>query len=433
VELRVPMLIRFAVENHLSIRERQELSLVASPLKDKGADLIDTVYEGVHFLPAALLYGGNASGKSNFISAINYVKYLVRFSHERGRPEGGIPRSPFLLDEDSRKAPSTFDLEFIVGGTRFNYGFSVNNISFSGEWLYAFPSRKKQTWYIRDDDRKHIYFGKQLRGASKVIESLTRSNSLFLSVAAQNAHKQLMPIYTFFQNIHFNSGTENSAGDAFTTFARGEIDRRIVSFLAHADIGIVDYKFEDRLSDSDSSAIINEIFDVLKKHYNSSDLNFNVNDLAIKQISLGHRTEEGSHRFLELRMESSGTLRLLILLKNIFVALDQGSVAIIDELDASLHTLLSERIITLFNSKKMNPRGAQLIATTHDTNLLRGNVLRRDQIWFVEKNKNGATVIYPLTDIKTRNSDNIEKGYLQGRFGAIPFGSPIENLIDPRS
>ena len=127
-------------------------------------------------------------------------------------------------------------------------------------------------------------------------------------------------------------------------------------------------------------------------------------------------------------MESAGTLRLLMVLSLVFRALDDGAPVVIDELDASLHTLASEAVVLLFCSKKTNPKGAQLIATTHDTNLLDSQMLRRDQVWFTEKDAYGATLLFPLTEIRTRSSDNLEKGYLQGRYGAIPVTDPISAL-----
>ena len=149
--------------------------------------------------------------------------------------------------------------------------------------------------------------------------------------------------------------------------------------------------------------------------------------MEFKEISLGHQAA-ADIQFLDIKRESAGTLRLLVLLKPIFEALDNGFLVVIDELDASLHTYLAEQIVALFNSKKTNPKGAQLIATTHDTNLLCADYLRRDQVWFVEKDRNGASTLYPLTDIRTRAADNLEKGYLQGRFGAVPFRGPIDRL-----
>jgi AAA15 family ATPase/GTPase len=419
------MLIRFGVENHLSIADRQELSLVASPLKDQTVALIQFPKVDVELLPAAIIYGANASGKSNFISAMAYLQQSVRFSHERGSPSGGLPRSPFLLDSRMRSAPSKFDVDFVLDGVRYQYGFSANDEIYLDEWLYAFPAGKRQTWFVREPTKENIYFGKNLKGSTRTIEALMRKNSLFLSVAAQNAHEQLNPIFQSLTNFRFKIGTQDQAITAAAAFPEGECDRRIIEFLKNADTGITAYRFEDSESSKDSPASLfgAELEALLKKHIPDLD-KIRPDPFARKRISLGHLGSGEQEIFFDLRYESNGTLRLLTLLKSVFEALDQGLVVVIDELDASLHTYLAEDILSLFNSNTTNQNGAQLIATTRDTNLLSRRLMRRDQIWFTEKDNKGATALYPLTDIRTRNTDNIEKGYLEGRFGAIPCKYP---------
>jgi AAA15 family ATPase/GTPase len=427
------MLIRFAIENHLSIKEKQEISLVASSLQDKGADLISA--SKINLIPAAIIYGANASGKSNFVLGFEFLRDTVLNSHQRGGPETKIPRNPFLLDEKSRSLPTTVDLDFFLRGVRFHYGFSAADKSFTEEWLFAFPSGKKQTWFHRLARKKQIYFGKQMKGPLRTIESLMRPNSLFLSVAAQNAHVQLTPLFEYIRNFTLKYVVENRTGDALMAFAEGKVDDRIIHFLDQADSGIITYRFEDVLEKFkkrgfDQNELARDFLELVKKYTKSRiDLkDLNLEDIRPKKMSLGHRVASGIPQFFELSLESAGTLRLLILLKSIFEALDRGSLVVIDELDASLHTYLAENLVKLFNSRVTNPRGAQLVATTHDTNLLRKDLIRRDQIWFAEKDHNGATNIYPLTDIRTRNSDNLEKGYLEGRFGAVPFRGPVDLL-----
>jgi len=419
------MLVRFGVENHLSIRDRQEFSFVASSLKGEGADLIR--WGNQRLLPVALVYGANASGKSNLISALSYFQETVTYSHSRGRPDSNLSRVPFRLDAESRQKPSVFDIDFVLSGTRFHFGYSISDREVLEEWLFAFPSGKKQTWYMRNSNKKHIHFGKNLRGRSKVIESLTRPNSLFLSAAAQNSHKQLTPIYNFISDILFHTPEEGET-DALYSFRDGKIDHRIMEFLKNADTGIVDCHFEEVESGKRSAELVADFIQLFKKHKLGSQ-QLKPEDLNYKRISLAHATKSGKPNHLEFSLESTGTIRLMLLLKSIFKALDRGSLVVIDELDASLHTYLTEGIVAIFNSRRTNPKGAQLLATTHDTNLLSSHNLRRDQIWFAEKDNFGATTFYPLTDIRTRNTDNLEKGYLQGRFGAVPFRGPIDALF----
>jgi AAA15 family ATPase/GTPase len=418
------MIIRFSIENHLSIREEQQISFVASALKDRDVSCVEIPNTDLTLLPAAVLYGANASGKSNFISGCQLISQLVRHSHESGDPEGGVPRTPFLLDKKCRTTPTRCVVEFVLNDIRHEYGFSCDDKRFLEEWLYTYPSGKRQTLFLREPDKKHIYFGKNLRGSTKTIETLMRPNSLYLSVAAQNAHEQLTPIFRYFANFSFKFGVQNRSSDARGAFLDGEFDTRIIKLLKRADTGISNVKFEDDNLDLGSSSFAQELTALMKKH--SPDINL---DFKTKKISLGHATSEGDPIFFDLSSESSGTIRLLILFKEIFAALDSGSFLAIDEIDASLHTYLVEDIFRLFNSKTANPKGAQLLATTHDTNLLCGELLRRDQIWFVEKDKTGSSTTYPLTDIRTRNTDNIEKGYLEGRFGAVPFRGRLDLLV----
>jgi uncharacterized protein len=392
--------------------------------------LIQLPKVNVELLPAAIIYGPNASGKSNFISAMAYLQQSVRFSHERGSPSGGIPRTPFLLDSRMRSAPSKFDVDFALDGVRYQYGFSTNDEIYLDEWLYAFPAGKRQTWFVREPTKENIYFGKNLKGSTRTIEALMRQNSLFLSVAAQNAHDQLNPIFRFLTNFRFTMSIQDQYIAAAAAFPEGQCDNRILTFLKNADTGITTYRFEERERPKEAPAPLfgAELEALLKKHIPDLE-KIKPDPFDRKRISLGHSGSEGHEIFFDLRSESNGTLRLLTLLKSIFEALDQGLVVVIDELDASLHTYLAEDILSFFNSRTTNHNGAQLIATTHDTNLLSRRLMRRDQIWFTEKDDKGATALYPLTDIRTRNTDNIEKGYLDGRFGAVPFRGSIEALI----
>jgi len=333
------MLIRFAVENHLSIRDRQELSMVAAGLQDKGVDLITV--NNVKLVPAALIYGANASGKSNFLSALSLLSGAVESSHAQTKPNSKIPRSPFLLDEKSKSSPTKIDLDFFLNEVRFHYGFVATNDAFIEEWLYAFPSGKKQVWFYRDATKRSIHFGKNLKGSLKTIEGLTRPNSLFLSAAAQNAHKQLTEIFDYLSSFSFKYRIENESQHAVAAFAKGAIDGRIIRFLQQADTGVVSHQFREMISDSkiDRKSFMNDVVNLFKK-YSPEAQGFppDWDDVELKKISLGHRTGTKRPKFFDLRLESAGTLRLLVLLKTIFQALDQGSLVVIDELE--LHPVL---------------------------------------------------------------------------------------------
>ncbi len=423
------MLIRFGVQNHRSIAAKQELSLSVSALRDDRTHLINhpAAPDG-SLLPAIVIYGANASGKSNVVSALRAMRSMILHSHSRGEPGGPVPRNPFALDQQWAKAPSTFDADFIIDDVRYHYGFEATNDAFVAEWLYSFPNDRRQVLFDRKGMR--VEFGRNLKGHNKVISDLMRTNSLFLSCGAQNGHNELSKVSGFFRSMNVH-GTDISTS-RFDEFATGDIDSRVISFLGATSTGVVTYSTQEVTPPEDIQKFTEEFRAVIAKHLGdqaSDGIRDGTNPRRV--IRLGHRNAAGDVTYLNLDQESAGTQRLLPLLSSAFRALDSNTTMIVDELDASLHTRACEAILAHFSSKDTNQHGAQLIATTHDTNLLRCPNLRRDQIWFVEKGPDGASHLYPLTDIRTRKGDNVERGYLQGRFGAVPFSGSVAELLSP--
>ena len=415
------MLLRFGVSNHLSIRDYQELSLSSSSLKEKQKEKLIACAAAPtkHVVPLVVIYGANASGKSNIIDAIATMRSMVLLSQTKGEPGGGVLRHPFRLDEDSPRSPSHFDIDFFMDDVRYHYGFEASDSAFESEWLYAFPKSYRQTLFERDGDEFH--FGRGLRGQNRIIARLTRPNSLFVSSAAQNDHEQLSEVFGYFRSL---LGVKNIAipGAAISSLlAKEELDSRVIGFLEKIGTGVFDYRQRESEPSEEIQGIPRELYSLLAKR---------TDEESPKQftIELGHRGQGNDPFYLELDRESVGTRRLLVMLVFAFRALDEGATLFIDELNASLHTQAAETVLKLFCSRETNPKGAQLIATTHDTNLLASSLLRRDEVWFTEKDTEGATRIYPLTDIRTRRGDNIEKGYLQGRYGAVPFEDPNSPL-----
>lgn len=426
------MLLRFGVSNFKSIRDYQELSLVASSLKDDPAYLLEINGSKERAVPLVGVYGANASGKSNLLLAFGHFRSFILTSHSKGPAEGGISRNPFLLDPNSEREPSRFDCDVIIQGIRYHYGFAVDNEKILEEWLYAFPTGSRQVWFHRKSGEKpEFQFGKFLKGKNKTIEALTRENSLFLSAAAQNNHEQLSPLHRYFwARFHYSSVSTTDQSFVPDGYLGDDATRRkILSFLTFADTGISDLKMEDFEVRENFRQMFQELDSVVAKRTRTSDLFTQFMSTKPKEIRLAHRGSNGHSTYLKLDSESQGTLALLSILEPIFRALVNGQTLFIDELNTSIHTLLAIRILQLFVSPETNPKGAQLIFTTHDTNLLCANVLRRDEIWFTEKNNEGATHLYPLTNINTRKTDNLEKGYLQGRFGGIPFLGKLEDLF----
>lgn len=414
------MLLRFGVSNHLSIKEYQELSFVASSLRDREGGLIDfpPAPSGA-IMPAVVVYGANASGKSNLIDAMQTMRLAVLGSHSRGEPGGGVSRQPFRLDPSSPGVPTRFDIDFVIDGTRHHYGFEATDKAYVSEWLYTFPKSHRRIAFIRDGEE--FGFGRALKGQNSSVAKMTRPNSLFVSAAAQNGHEQLSTVYSYFRSISVVQTIAVAGMAASEQLADEEPDRRLFEFLEKAGTGVVDYRRKETDVPEVVQTVVKEMSALIKEHL-KPQFEFEP-DVGSKQISieLAHRGTDGNPIYFDLDRESAGTRRLLVVLGKAFRALDGGLPLLVDEIDASLHTQASEAVLRLFCSRDVNPRGAQLLATTHDTNLMKSPALRRDQLWFTQKNSDGATEVYPLSDYRTRRSDNLERGYLQGRYGAVPF------------
>jgi predicted ATPase len=417
------VLIQLRVENHRSLREEQTLSLVAASAGDKDdACLIRSKGLSEALLPVVALYGANASGKSNVISALAFMKTAVQKSHRLWDPNGGTPREPFALSKKAEE-PSLFEVDFLFQNVRYRYGFVIGSEKIEEEWLFAWPRGKKQTWFEREGTK--LQFGKHLRGENETIRALTRGNSLFLSAAAQNNHAMLLPVAEWFSNLVVRGSPSNLIYLADFAAAmlslvrkwpradqRDSYFRAVLNLLQAADTGIVDFRLDEvKLS---------------------AQYGWSGSTAPSIELWFRHKTEDEKRAWLPLAAESQGTVMLLHLATEVTVALMTGGVLCVDELDASLHPMIALELLRLFHDPQRNPHGSQLVFTTHDTNLLGSlsgePLLRRDQIWFTEKDQAGATKLYPLTDFHPRKEENLERGYLQGRYGAIPF---LGELLPP--
>lgn len=443
------MLLRFGVENHCSLATYQELLMTATSLKDSeegvfrlGAD--STESKVLRVLPVVGIYGANASGKSTLLGAFEFFCNGIVESHTGVASGGGTPFVPFGLNDHSRKKPSRYDADIVLDNVRYHYGYTLDGKKIVNEWLYSFDlkgTRKVRTvLFLRetsDELEIEFHFGKSLKGENKQISKFVRANSLFLSAAAQNAHPQLTPIFDFFykrvvQRLDSDI-EERKIPEQLSTYFGSDDARRTaaVQFLKAADVGISGMDFSKTPIGEKESLLLQEFEQVLRKHLPSDETFSLLEKKERAKVSLLHLGAEGKMYPLPLSRESTGTLALLQLLGPAFARLHDGGVLVVDELNSALHPLVSRELIRLFSSPATNPSRAQLIFTTHDTNLLSGGLLRRDQIWFTEKDPIGATHLYSLSDIKVRANDNLERGYLMGRFGAIPFvGCGLTDFAD---
>ena len=419
------MLVEFRVGNHRSLRDEQVLTMEAG----KGFDPKDPRPRKVKgwrkpLLPVVALYGANASGKSNVLAALRYMQDMVAYSHYHLGPEQGVPQDSFAWGPDKQK-PSLYEATFIVNGTRYEYGFEVANGVFSEEWLFAWPKGKKQTWLERDGMK--FGYGDHFKGENKTIERVTRPNALFLSVAAQHGHPSLSVINLWLRSLYIPRVGPSVLGQMFDVHPLSELALFISRRMSqHEQTGPMAELVKTEM----------ELFQRFRSLIQSSDVG--IIDIELRtdhgdtaregqrKLMVQHQNQnQGGNAWLPIEQESQGTQTLFRIGIPIVRALVNGGVLVADELEASLHPMLAQQIIAQFNHPSTNPKNAQLIFTTHDTNLL-GPVdgeptLRRDQVWFTEKDQDGATVLYPLTDYKPRKAENLERGYLQGRYGAIPF------------
>lgn len=423
------MLIQFTVGNYRSFKDRQTLSLVAAPLKskDKHVDANNVIRaEGQpDLLTSAAIYGANASGKSNLLAALRFMKVFAGSSQSETRSRGGIDVEPFRLNTTTAGAPSHFEAIFMQDGRRYRYGFEVTKERVTAEWLYDASAARESYLFKRDGDEIVVSrgFAEGRRLAAK-----TRPNALFLSVVAQFNGEIAQSVLAWFERIGIGHGDVAVPLRLYTTerFQKGaeaELIRRLVCRL---DLGIADLKLE--------KVPIGEFEfpdDMPEEMINAFQALLEVSDKETVEVRTVHTVYDDAGRpagqveFDLAEHESDGTQKLFALSGAVLEALEEGDVIVLDELDARLHPLLTREIVRLFNDRDTNPKGAQLIFSTQDTNLLDVDLFRRDQIWFIEKNRQGASLLYSLAEFRgVRNDLSLERHYIQGRFGAIPYLSP---------
>lgn len=413
------MLVEFRVKNFRSLRDEQVLSLVASTDKT----LLDTHALGTglkaapHLLKSAVVYGANASGKSNLIRALQYMRGVVLESAALQPGQTFDRLQPFKLDAASASQPTEFEVTFILDGVRYQYGFAMTSQRIVSEHLLVYKAFKPQRWFARHFDtetgKDRYDFGPGLKGAKNLWEGATRPNALFLSMAAQLNSDALRPVFDWFVHrlVIFNEQSQLSPQFSVQMLKREEQRKAICEFLRAADISIADIEVATK------QAMVHTIhFDLAtgKREETASEQ-------AVDEINFHHVTEHGKAVF-DLADESGGTRNLLFLTGPVLDILNRGLTLVVDELDTSLHTLLVQALVRLFHRPEANTGGAQLIFTTHDTSLLDAyGLFRRDQIWFVEKRPDQSSSLYPLLDFSPRKNEALERGYLQGRYGALPF------------
>ena len=416
------MLVNFRVENFKSFKDMTEFSMEATKLKNlRDSNTFDV--NNVSLLKSAVVYGANASGKSSLLDGMNRLKNIIENSLDIDKTKHYMAQ-PFLLNSETEEKETFFEIQFIIDEIIYRYGFEIaTDATILKEWLYQkkLQPRAKETRLFQRE-KQNINLGILFKEGQLLIEK-TRENALFLSVVAQFNGKISERIFKWFGqfNILSNIRSDDFKHYSFDKLENDKFKNKIVDFIKSADIGIYDIlkkkiSFDDLIQEnSELEKLPNFIVEDMKKNGLSS----------IETVHMQYNEVNAFDKFksFALDFESDGTQKLLALTAPIIETLQNGEILIIDELDNSLHTELVKAIVQLFNSKETNPNNAQLIFTTHDTNLLNQKFFRRDQIWFTDKNIYGNSDLYSLIEYgkgKTRDDLILEKNYLEGAFGAIP-------------
>ncbi|MFO8164159.1 MAG: ATP-binding protein [Desulfatiglandales bacterium] len=421
------MLIEFSVTNYRSFLTTQSLTLAANTATElqKENSFISPVSNLPRLLRSAVVYGPNAAGKSNLVQAIAFMKRFVLSSAKQSQEGEKIDVTPFLFNQQSSRNPSEFEVLFIQDGIRYQYGFAANSERVTGEWLFAYPEGRAQKWFERNYDpktQKDIwYFGPKFTGSRKVWQEATRGNALFLSTAIQLNNEQLKPVFNWFDKTLVVLGERERIDPVFSVgeCEEAEKKKKVFKFMNAADLSITDISLEKKeFSMEDLPAEMPQsIKEQIAKDLKGKKLN--------RLLFMHPSSDNGEDVALDFDEESAGTRKLFELAGPWLDVLEKGLVIFVDELDSSLHPHLVRFLLNLIHNPEMNPRNAQLIFNTHDTSVLDQTLMRRDQVWFVEKDEENATRLYPLSDYKPRKGEALQKGYLYGRYGALPFAGEL--------
>ncbi len=403
------MLLRFRTANVRSLRDEQELTfVVAEDEPSATARRIDLAGGAVGVLPLIGVFGANASGKSNVLAAMTDMSRAVQDSYARWASYDGTDRFPFALDSKVGAEPSFYEVDLVLDGVRWTYGFELGPERVEAEWLHSYPRghRHRQVWLDRDASRAKVYDWPATRVKDRAgLERRTRPNALVLSTAGTDNHPQLTPLFHWFRrNLWLiDPEVEREERERFTTRQlSGTRAHRINELLRVADLGITGAEAVEK-------------------------------GRRGPEPRLTHRSTAGDVS-LDWQHESYGTRSWFALLGPLLLALDEGAVLLVDELDASLHPRFAAEVVRLFHDPQANAKGAQLVFTSHDPSVLTtpsgGRLLEPAQVWLTEKDEDGATQVYPLTAASPGEDEDLMKSYLAGAFGAVP--SLLEGQIARR-
>jgi AAA15 family ATPase/GTPase len=413
------MLLSFGVENFMAFRDSQELSL----RRAKASDRADDSSWDMGVSPVVAVYGPNASGKSTLVRALSQLRRAVHDSYTRWDVDDGTNVVPFLLDAESRQGPTSLEIEVRAGdGMDYQYGFTMDGSAVLAEWLYVYRTSRRTLLFRRDGD--DLTFGPSFRETRGLREAArARANALTLSVAAQHGNEMTLPVYReVTKGLRvYDAHPHHRGRQAVMNLveSRSELLGDVIQLIRNADLGITDI---------DIATMPEEVETQLRQKLTGAGITTDRIDQILRentrQLQIAHSSAAGTD-FLPLQFESEGTQALLSFAPVVIDALREGATVVIDEVDTSLHPSMVRALVELFVSPRTNPRQAQLIVTTHDTSLLGSNgftrILDRDQVWLTEKDsRTGAAELVAVSEYSPRKNENLERGYLTGRYGGLP-------------
>jgi len=423
------MLVQFTLKNYKSFKEEATLSMVASNY-DKDTREEENIFKDGKFklrlLKSAVVYGANASGKSNLLDAFAFFRSFLLSSSKDSQREEKIAVSPFLLNTESEKAPCEFEVVFIHNEVQYRYGFEASENKIHTEWLFQKLKVKEVALFYREEEGVTFHQRLFAKGKRVFNEGLLRNNALLLSVAAQFNDDIAGNILEWFKSVHVISGLHGFEHKSLSlNMLEHKADKaKIINLLKAADLGVQDLQLQRRNIGEFAKALPDAVKAALLIEMNR-DGNAQVAEVLASHRKYNELGEPVGEHYLDMdKEESSGTQKLFEISGTIINVLENGSTLIIDELDAKLHPNLVEHIIKLFNSNSVNKHNAQLVFNTHNTNLLSGNLFRRDQVWFTEKDRYGRSQLYSLADFKSsqvKKQDPFESNYVKGKYGGIPY------------
>lgn len=424
------MLIEFKFQNYRSFRDEAVLSMEATGLGTLKGSLIESGTS--RLLPGAAIYGKNGGGKSNVIRAfwlaVQFIKNAQRTQHENA----GIPVTPFALNDYSASEPTVFEFTYILNKIKYIYGFSATNTRILKEYLYHSPKGQKATVFTRDGQK---FSFTEDRAKRKMISEAVAPNQLFFAVACTMNDAACTSAMRWFREcVVFSRDYADIPRQLIEYSNDANMLKAISDYAKEADLGIEDMQFEfnseEISNDLNFPANIPEgirtalttFMHALAETSNNSEVKLKMGEVTATSYHKGVMQSGDAALFtLELSDESDGTRKLMALAPAIESVLKKGGVLLVDEIERELHPMLVNYIIAKFQSKRTNPHGAQIIFTTHNTELMNADFLRKDQIYFADKDRNdGASELYSISEFSTKTSENIQKGYLLGKYGATP-------------